>query len=91
MTCSSTVGAGALYAQGYRFESDRVNSKDDLAQLVEQYSDTIQVDSSSLSVITNRRSGVTVNTPLSYGGYSGSLPDCVIQAGIPEVATVTGP
>lgn len=59
------VGAGALYAQGYRFESGQVNSKDDLAQLVEQYSDTIQVDSSSLSVITNRRPGVMANTPLS--------------------------
>jgi hypothetical protein len=46
------VRASALYAKGYRFESGRVNRIDDLAQLVEQYSDTVQVDSSSLSVIT---------------------------------------
>jgi hypothetical protein len=52
------VRAGALYAQGYRFEPGRVNNNDDLAQLVEQYSDTVPVDSSSLSVITSRRSGV---------------------------------
>src|SRR5436305_716676 len=54
MTCSSTVRAGALYAKGYRFESGRANVHDDLAQLVEQYPDTVQVDSSSLSVITLR-------------------------------------
>jgi hypothetical protein len=47
------VGAGALYAQGYRFDPGQANRVDDLVQLVEQYSDTIQVDSSSLSVITN--------------------------------------
>ena len=53
VTHSSMVRVSALYAPGYRFESGWVNTKDDLAQLVEQYSDTIQVDSSSLSVITN--------------------------------------
>lgn len=58
MTRSSMVGAGALYAQGYRFEPGRVNYNDDLAQLAEQYSDTVPVDSSSLSVITSRRPGV---------------------------------
>ena len=52
MARSSTVRVIALYAKGYRFESGRANSRDDLAQLVEHYPDTVQVDSSSLSVIT---------------------------------------
>ena len=48
------VRVSALYAPGYRFESGRVNEEDDLAQLVEQYPDTVQVGSSSLSVITKK-------------------------------------
>lgn len=52
MARSSMVRVVALYANGYGFEPRRANKKDDLAQLAEQYPDTVQVDSSSLSVIT---------------------------------------
>ena len=75
MTCSSMVGAGALYAQGYRFESGQVNDKeDDLAQLAEQYSDTVPVDSSSLSVITKRmNSSVAERSPVKGRAESSNL------------------